>query len=98
MIQSNNWPMGSKLTLVGVFGNRQHIESALLGLSNAGYKPDVITVLQKEGTPEQESGRKINSEKSIQAYLPGFMRTVIVGTIIGGLIAGGITLLTGLWS
>ena len=98
MTQYNNYQTINNLTLVGVFAKREQIENALIGLSAAGYKPDVITVLEKEITPEQKSRVNFEVEKTHQANFPAFLRTVMVGAITGGLLAGSITLVTKFWS
>lgn len=98
MTQHNMRQAGNNLTLVGVFSTRQHVENALIGLSSAGFKPDVISVLEKELAPTQEAGREFEGENIRQASSPTFLRLVLVGAIYGGLIAGGVTFIGGLWS
>lgn len=99
MTQYKNYHATNNLTLVGVFGNSQQIENALIELSKAGFKPDVITVLEKAITPAQEYGsKKFEGEKTRQANFSGIVSTVMAGAIFGGLIAGGITLIIGFLS
>lgn len=98
MTQSYNFQTSKNLTLVGVFGNRQQMESALVGLGEAGYKPDVITVIKKEITPGEMPEVSVEDEQGHRANFPGFLRTVIVGAISGGLLAGGVALITKFWS
>ena len=54
MMQYHKWPTATNFALVGVFSNRQEMEDALMGLSRAGYMPDVVTVIEKELTPVRE--------------------------------------------
>jgi hypothetical protein len=86
----------NNLTIVGVFDSQQLIEDALVGLNRAGFKPDVITILEKERTTTvQEPEFKFEDKR---AAFPGFIPAAMVGGISGALIAGGVTLITGFWS
>jgi len=81
-------------TVVGVFDDAAHAESAINDLKIAGFTPDSISVITKDRNDQRDLDN-INGNDAAQGALVGSLGGGTLGAVLGWLLAGGTALIPG---